>query len=68
MAETKKDVITIHWERQNSKHEVELEDNYYKGYCLTHGEFVTRQSRCSHFPCQSAMWSDLWEMGLKKID
>ncbi|MFA5300567.1 MAG: hypothetical protein WC389_20460 [Lutibacter sp.] len=63
-----KQTITINWEGQKSKHIIELDDDYYSGYCLTHSEFVKRYIRCSHFPCQTAMWSDLWDMELKKLD
>lgn len=58
--------IIINWERQNSKHEVNLFDNDI-GLCVTHGHLVTKEIRCNNFPCQSAMWSDLWEMEIKKI-
>ena len=65
---THKQVITIHWQRQHSKHEVELDDNYYSGYCLTHKQFVSRNTRCPNFPCQTAMWADLWNVAIQKLE
>lgn len=57
-------VIQIEW--QSSKHQIFLDASGQGGWCNTHEEFVTQHSRCSHFPPQSAMWTDLWNTALKQ--
>jgi hypothetical protein len=56
--------ITIKWDNY-PEHKILVQKNGYEGYCITHNHFVTEQSRCPVFPCQTAMWHDLWRSQLK---
>jgi len=59
--------IKIKW-GDNPEHIIRIhQGSDYSGYCITHNEPVTENTRCSHFPCQSAMWSDLWRIQLHKV-
>jgi hypothetical protein len=56
--------IKIKWDNY-PEHEILIQKNGYEGYCKTHQHFVTEQTRCPKFPCQTAMWADLWRSQLK---
>ena len=58
-------VIIIEWKGYSDRHVIELSENGFSGVCVTHKEAVTENTRCSHFPPQSAMWLDLWRMQQK---
>lgn len=59
-----KKILKIKWDNY-PEHDIQIDGNGYVGYCLTHNEYVSQNKRCSQFPCQTAMWSDLWKTELK---
>ena len=59
--------ISIKW-GDSDEHIIRVNDNLQEGFCITHGRVVSKNKRCSHFPPQNAMWSDLWRMQPMRVN